>query len=57
MTSKKCRYNHEDSNDVCKLEGVYLKKIILAYYKIVYFLLSFDLYRSAFVSVDCSSSF
>lgn len=57
VTSKRGRYNHKGSNDMCKLEAVYLKKLILAYYKIAYFLPSFDSYRSAFVSVDCSSSF
>ena len=57
MTSKKFRYNHDGSYDVCELEAVYLKKLILAYYKIAYFLLSFDSYRSAFASADCNSRF
>ena len=69
--SNKYSYNREGSNDVCKLEAVYLKKLILVYYKITcFFLPSFDSYRSlsleivnpcnlysAFVSVYCSSSF
>ena len=37
MSSKKCRCNHEGSNDVWELEAVYLKKLILAYYKIANF--------------------
>ena len=42
MTSNKYSYNREGSNDVCKLEAVYLKKLILVYYKIACFLPSFD---------------
>lgn len=68
MTSNKYSCNREGSNDVCKLEAVYLKKLILAYYKIACFLPSFDSYRSLSLeivnpifillsSVYCSSSF
>ena len=46
LTAKKYRNNRKGSNDVCKLDAVYLKKLILAYYKIACFLPSFDSYRS-----------
>ena len=57
MTSKKSRYNRKGSNDVCKLKAVYLKKPILAYYKIACFLPSFDSYRSLSLEIVNRSFF
>ena len=51
MTSNKYSYNREGSNDVCRLEAVYLKMLILAYYKIACFLPSFDSYRSLWLEI------
>ena len=57
VTSKKYRYNRKGSNKVCKLEAVYLKKLILAYYKMACFLPSFDSYRSLSLEIVNRSFF